>query len=147
LFFQSYPINNSLLELKFRELMMHVTANPANKDITNFFLSLKSDDSLGRMQRTMEENFCFNLPLEDYARLCGKSLSSFKRSFEEHYGQPPGRWLMDKRLHHARSLIQLTTKTMAEVAFESGFENASHFSRAYRRRFGETPRASREKVE
>jgi AraC-like DNA-binding protein len=145
-FYQSNSINKTLLELKFRELLMHVTGNPANKSITGFFHSMLINDSAGRMRKVMEENFCYNLKLEDYARLCGKSLSSFKRSFDDIYKTSPGQWLLEKRLNHARILIRNTTKPISEITFDCGFENTSHFSRAYRQFFGETPSDSRKEL-
>ena len=37
----------------------------------------------------------------------------------------------------------LPTVTIAEIAYEAGFNDLSHFYRAFRRRFGETPAAAR----
>lgn len=143
-FHQAQQVNNSLLELKFRELILQVVGNPANKDITDFFRSLEADDDTVRFRRILEENFRYNLRLEDYARLSGKSLSSFKRCFEERFGVPPGRWLLERRLQHARTLLVGTRKPVSEIAWESGFESASHFSRAYRQFYGHVPSEQRE---
>jgi AraC family transcriptional regulator, exoenzyme S synthesis regulatory protein ExsA len=46
---------------------------------------------------------------------------------------------MEKRLNHALHLLTNRGKTVAEAGFESGFESASHFSRAFRQRFGQPP--------
>jgi AraC-like DNA-binding protein len=53
---------------------------------------------------------------------------------------------MEKRLNHARHLLTNLGKTVSEAAFESGFENNSHFSRAFRQRFGVTPISTRGEV-
>ncbi|MBK6483295.1 MAG: helix-turn-helix transcriptional regulator [Chitinophagaceae bacterium] len=80
----------------------------------------------------MEDNFCFNLKLEVFARLSNRSLSAYKRDFLRLYHTTPGKWLLEKRLHNAKHLLSHLGKTVAEAAYESGFENVSHFSRAYK---------------
>jgi len=87
----------------------------------------------------MEANFRYNLSLEDYARLCHRSLSSFKRDFHRHFKQPPGRWLLRKRLEYAAGLLHNPRMTVSEVAFESGFEDVSHFSRVFKEHFKQPP--------
>jgi transcriptional regulator GlxA family with amidase domain len=83
------------------------------------------------------------LGLEEFARLCNRSLSSFKRDFQKQFGMSPGKWLLEKRLDHAHNLLNNTDKTVTEAAFETGFESRPHFSRAFRERFGISPRNSK----
>jgi AraC-like DNA-binding protein len=92
----------------------------------------------------MDDNFSFNLKLEEFARLSARSLSAFKRDFQYTYQTSPGKWLMEKRLNHAMHLLTNVNKSVSEAAFESGFESLSHFSRAFRHRFG-TPAATLKK--
>jgi transcriptional regulator GlxA family with amidase domain len=87
----------------------------------------------------MEDNFSYNLKLEEFAELCNRSLSAFKRDFKKHFSNTPGKWLLEKRLQHAHKLLQHSDKNVNEAAFESGFENTSHFSRSFKERFGYSP--------
>jgi len=129
----------SLLELKFRELILTMADNPVNVELLSYFSSLLQEPQTVSLQRVMEENFYFNLKLEDFARLSARSLSAFKRDFQRLFKTSPGKWLMEKRLNHALHLLTNMAKSVSEVAFESGFESASHFSRAFRERFGSSP--------
>ncbi|GAO42629.1 helix-turn-helix domain-containing protein [Flavihumibacter petaseus] len=129
----------SLLELKFRELILTIADNPRNAQLLSYFCSLLHEPRSLSLQRVMEDNYCFNLKLEAYARLCNRSLSAFKRDFQQAFGQAPGKWLMEKRLLHAKNLLNNHGKSISEAAFESGFENNSHFSRAFKQRFGVAP--------
>ncbi|MDP4263514.1 MAG: helix-turn-helix domain-containing protein [Bacteroidota bacterium] len=131
--------DQSLLELKFRELILTMADNPMNGEILSYFCSLLKGPQNVSLQRVMEDNFCFNLKLEEFARLSSRSLSAFKRDFLRLYHTSPGKWLMEKRLNHALHLLSNMGKTVSEAAFESGFESASHFSRAFRQRFGTSP--------
>ena len=87
----------------------------------------------------MEDNFSYNLKLGEFARLSNRSLSAFKRDFRKEFKVSPGKWLLEKRLHHARHLLSNSGKTVSEAAFESGFENPSHFSRVFHEQFGLAP--------
>jgi AraC family transcriptional regulator, exoenzyme S synthesis regulatory protein ExsA len=131
----------ALLELKFRELILTLADNAQNAELLSYFCSLLHEPQSVSLQRVMEDNYCFNLKLEEYALLCRRSLSAFKRDFEKIFDTSPGKWLLEKRLQHALHLLSNLNKTVGEAAFESGFENPSHFSRAFKERFGMSPAA------
>jgi len=131
--------DQSLLELKFRELILTIADNPANNDLLIYFHSLLREPRAVSLQRVMEDNFYFNLSLEEFARLSSRSLSAFKRDFQRLYHTSPGKWLKEKRLNHSMHLLTNLGKSVSETAFEGGFKNTSHFSRAFRQRFGASP--------
>lgn len=138
--------DQSLLELKFRELILLIADDPNNIELLSYFRSLQKDPHSLSLQRVMEENFCFNLRLEEFAKLGARSLSAFKRDFQRLYKTTPGKWLMEKRLSHANYLLTHQGRSVTDAAFESGFENASHFSRAFRQRFGTSPAFIRQRA-
>lgn len=138
-FGESHEPDKSLLELKFKELILTIADNPNNNELLSYFGSIMDEPQHASLQRTMEENYCFNLKLEAYAELCNRSLSTFKRDFQKIYHVTPGDWLLEQRLNHAFRLLRDGKKNISEATFESGFESASHFSRAFKKRFGITP--------
>lgn len=131
--------DQSLLELKFRELILTIADNPKNPELLSYFCSLLHEPQAVSLQRVMEDNYCFNLKLDEFAKLSNRSLSAFKRDFQKMFNTTPGKWLLEKRLNHAMHLLTNLGKTVAEASFESGFENPSHFSRVFRQRFGFSP--------
>jgi AraC-like DNA-binding protein len=135
----------SLLELKFKELILTIADNPHNKEMLSYFCSLIHEPRPVALQRLMADNFRYNLKLEQFARLSNRSLSAFKRDFQTTFHTTPGKWLLEKRLSYARSLLQNSVKTINEVAFESGFETPSHFSRAFKQMFEMNPSHIRQK--
>ncbi|MBC8045778.1 MAG: helix-turn-helix transcriptional regulator [Fimbriimonadaceae bacterium] len=137
--------DKSLLELKFKELILTIADNNTNTELLSYFCSLLQEPLVVSMQKIMEDNYCFNLKLEQYATLCNKSLSAFKRDFQKHFDTTPGKWLLEKRLNHAKHLLKNMDKTVSEAAFESGFENPSHFSRSFKERFGISPISAKQK--
>src|SRR5688572_11784165 len=98
----AYP-PEELLELKFRELLLNTIINPANQELKAYLykLSIIGKDDL---RDVMERNYRYDLQLNEFARLCHRSLSSFKRDFYSAYGTPPGRWLLERRLEAAHHL-------------------------------------------
>lgn len=131
-------VNRSLLELKCKELILNAVHNLSNEELRSYFCSLLTEGGAERMKKIMEENFYYNLSLDDFAKLCDRSLSSFKRDFTKIFNVSPGRWLTDRRLQHAELLLNTSSKNVSEIAFDCGFENTSHFSRAFKDKFGRT---------
>ena len=138
-YFEGVAPDQSLLELKFRELILTIAGNPKNTELLSYFQSLLQEPQSISLQRIMESNYCFNLKLEQFAQLSNRSLSAFKRDFYRQYKCTPGKWLTEKRLEHSMNLLSNANRTVSEAAFESGFESPSHFSRAFRQHFGMSP--------
>jgi AraC family transcriptional regulator, exoenzyme S synthesis regulatory protein ExsA len=136
----------ALLELKFRELILSIADNPKNKEMQSYFSSLLHQPQVVSLQKIMDDNYCFNLKLEEYAQLSNRSLSAFKRDFQKQFDTTPGKWLLEKRLNHAMHLLSNTDKTVSEASFESGFENPSHFSRSFRQHFGLAPTRVKQQI-
>lgn len=138
--------DQSLIELKFKELILMIAGNTYNAEMLAYFCSLLQEPQQVSLQRIMEDNFSYNLKMEQYAALCNRSLSAFKRDFKKHFNNTPGKWLLEKRLQYASTLMGTLNKTVNEAAFESGFENVSHFSRSFKERFGHSPKAVKNSV-
>ena len=134
-----------LLELKFRELLLNIITNSANKELTAYFYKLFLTNTVD-LPDIMDRNCCYALELHDYARLCHRSLSSFKRDFQTVYGTPPGHWLHEKRLGKARHLLVTSDISITDIAVDSGFKNYTHFSRAFKNHFGVSPLQCRKQV-
>ena len=128
----------ALLELKFRELIMSVLSSANNQRLSAYLLSLCRKNRVC-LQEVMEKNFIYNMKLEEFARISGRSLASFKRDFIAVYNTTPARWLLRKKLEYAKQLLQVTDKNINELSFDAGFESASHFIRSFRRQYNVTP--------
>jgi AraC-like DNA-binding protein len=105
---------------------------PANPKLSAYFRSLAMCDA-PPLPAIMEANFCHSLPLDAFAKMCHRSLSSFKREFRRCYGTTPGKWLIGRRLECAAQMLRTTSMSMTEIALECGFEEPSHFSAPSRR--------------
>lgn len=135
---QGKKIPDKIMELKFREMLLNICSDQNNTDIKNVFYTL-SQNVDGEIEQIMEEQYIYNLKVDEFARLCGKSISSFKREFKKIYNTTPGKWLVTKRLYLARNLILNTTFTIQQICYDCGFESDSHFVRAFKKQFDMTP--------
>ena len=77
---------------------------------------------------------------EGLANLAGISVRQLERLFKLHLGRTISEHYSEVRMRHARILLRQTSLSVLQVAIASGFTNASHFSRSYRKRFGHSPR-------
>ncbi len=127
-----------LLELKFKELILDLISSPENGSLAMYFKSL-CNTSKSSIREIMESNFAYNMKLNEFARLSGRSLTSFKRDFKEMYKISPGKWLARKKIEYARHLLETTDKNVNELTSDCGFENPSHFIKNFREAYSMTP--------
>lgn len=144
-FSQKIPPSESLLELKFKELLFNIFSDPTNADLLSYINSI-DDQYKTPLWQVMEANYTFNLAIEEFARIAQRSVTAFKREFHEYYLATPGKWLTQKRLEYAKILLDTSKKNVSEIADESGFENLTHFSRIFKEKYGLSPIYYRKKT-
>ena len=132
----AHPTPAPLQELKVREgALVLLQAAPALHAVLFDFREPGKID----LAAFMEQNFRFNVPLSRFAYLTGRSLATFKRDFGQLFRQPPGRWLVQRRLQEAYFLLQEQGLSPSAVYLEVGFEDLSHFSFAFKKAYGLAP--------
>ena len=87
----------------------------------------------------LEHNCREDLTIDDMATYTGRSVATFKRDFAKLSHLSPMRWLVRRRLLAALDDIQSGKKSIAEAYRNSGCNNRSHFTTAFKREFGITP--------
>lgn len=87
----------------------------------------------------MEKNYMFNMPMQKFSYLTGRSLTTFKRDFKKAFNTTPQKWIIQKRLELAHHLLSEKKQKPIDVYLETGFENLSHFSFAFKKYFGYAP--------
>jgi AraC family transcriptional regulator, exoenzyme S synthesis regulatory protein ExsA len=122
--------------LKVKEaVQLLLQSMPALKD----FLFDFSEPHKIDLEKFMLSNFYFNVPVERFAQLTGRSLAGFKRDFQKTFGMAPRQWLQEKRLTEARYLIVDKNKKPSSIYLDLGFESLSHFSHSFKKKYGKAP--------
>ena len=88
-------------------------------------------------------HFADNVSLQELADHAHLSISALERRFKKYLSKTPLQYLADVRLENARRLLVETNLPIAVVADESGFRDASYFSRRFKRKFSLLPREFR----
>ena len=132
---QSEKINKKLAAIKTNEaieLLLHLQSS-----LRSFLFDFSEPYKID-LEKFMLQNFHYNVPIEHFAKLTGRSLAAFKRDFGHIFQTPPRRWLQEKRLAEAYHLIQQKKRKPTEIYLEVGFENLSHFYTSFKQKFGIT---------
>ena len=87
----------------------------------------------------MERHYMFNMTLDRFSYLTGRSLATFRRDFKKMYRTTPQKWLTAKRLQLAHYQLAEKQRKPNDIYIEVGFENLSHFSYAFKSHFGYSP--------
>lgn len=122
-----------LANLKIREAIeLLLQSNPDLKNILfDFSAPYKID-----LEKFMNQNYMFNVPIESFAKLTGRSLSGFKRDFFKVFNMAPKQWLREKRLDEAYYLVKHKQQKPSDFYMDLGFENLSHFYFSFKQKFG-----------
>jgi len=127
--------NSSLLEIKLLEFL-HLVVDTQFKE--TLFAS-----EIGKQRRNIEqlmlEHYDKNLSISDFASLSGRSLSTFNREFKQKYIKTPKQWLIEIKIHKAKKLLD-EGLSVTDSAFEVGYQNVSHFIKAYKSIYDKTPK-------
>ena len=88
----------------------------------------------------MEHNYWRELTVEELADTCKLNRSYFSKIFKEYAGCPPQEFLIRLRLSKAADLMKGTGNSIGVIASMCGYPNQLHFSRAFHKRYGLSPR-------
>ena len=129
---------NNLVSL----LATHYIQNYSNYfDLKNNQIATSKFDQtqVDKIDSYIEENIGSNISVDDMADLLGCSKFYFLREFKKLIGVTPYQYLMNIRLEKARTALSSGSVNIAVTAYELGFNDQSHFTRAFKNHFGMTP--------
>jgi AraC-like DNA-binding protein len=131
--------HHKVTRAKLFELLHLLSIGEGGEAFVRTLLTLKNKEKRN-IRDFMNANFNKSLTVEDYAYLTGRSLSTFNRDFKRQFNLSPKKWLMDKRLERAYTLLTHNHTSVTDIAFEVGYENFSHFIKAFHKKFGISPK-------
>jgi len=132
-------VTSSLLQLI--SVQIYRLGETSNMNLLDSRVSARfSDQDLRRSIDFLNDKIDQNVTLADFAAEFNMSPFHFSRVFKCATGFPPHQYQLRLRIARARErLLQRPKPTIAELAFELGFSDESHFRRHFKRIVGVTP--------
>lgn len=100
-------------------------------------------NGIARARDRIEESLADGVTLDELAAEAGISRYYFARAFRDAVGEPPHKYLTRRRIEKAKSLLLSSDMDLSELALSVGFSSQSHFSSAFRKMVGQSPRQYR----
>lgn len=97
------------------------------------------DPAVGRALAAMHARPQRDWSMVDLAREAGLSRSTLTERFKHYLGKPPMAYLSNWRLNLGADALRTTSRGVAEIAGEVGYESEAAFNRAFKRAFGTPP--------
>lgn len=98
-------------------------------------------NALSKAVQCINANYRSDINLKELSESVGMSYSVFRRTFHDHTGFAPWKYVQHMRLAHARHRLATSTDTITQLADELGFSSPFHLSKAFRKEFGISPMA------
>jgi AraC-like DNA-binding protein len=134
-------IMSKMSELLFVEAVRrYLTTIP---DAETGFLAGLRDPAVGKALALMHTQVARDWTAEDLADAVNLSRSAFADRFSQLMGQPPMRYLTGWRMQAAKHKLREARQTIAQIAFDVGYESEAAFTRAFKREVGMPPAAWR----
>lgn len=122
-----------------KEILYHILRGEQGSILRALALRDSGSHRITQIVRFMQENFNQSLDISSIARFAGMGNSTLHHVFEKIVGQSPIQYLKKIRLHQARLMIVSNGLSASEAAYKVGYNNASQFSREFKRQFGLPP--------
>lgn len=118
---------------------MHLLRLPRAVEPTPLMRGGLSRSQLRQALDQIEDAIESGISLRELARKAGLSRTYFAEAFQRATGSSPHRYLTQRRIARAQTLLHHTGQPLAEIALQCGFCNQAHFSQAFRQATGTTP--------
>ncbi|KQC29462.1 helix-turn-helix domain-containing protein [Flagellimonas eckloniae] len=131
-------VNNDLLELKVKELLLLLIQTNYIDSVQELITDLYSVKTI-KLNEVVTLHTFSNLSVNEMAKLCNMSLSSFKRAFKTFFNDSPNNYLNTKKIEKAKELLQISELNISDIAYETGFNDPQYFTRLFKKRIGLSP--------
>lgn len=134
--------------MQFMSILYELSRCPGARTLaTSSFAKVEVESDSRRVLKVknyIAKNYMDEIRLTTLAEIAGMSPSAFSRFFKLHTGRNLSEYIIEMRLGYASRMLVDTAKSIAEISYQSGFNNLSNFNRIFRKRKGCSPSEFRE---
>ncbi|GIN74542.1 AraC family transcriptional regulator [Bacillus sp. J14TS2] len=128
-----------MIRLKTVELLMWIMEADLNQLYLYKFFSKCNIEKTRAIKEYMEEHLAEHMTIEQLCHQFEITPTVFKSCFKELYHHPPYEYLLKMRMVKAAELLELSDKNIMTIALDTGYENSSNFTRAFKNIYRVTP--------
>ncbi len=136
---------SEIYRCKIDEFMLLLKALYSESDIVNFLNPLAANHI--DFKDFVMYNYSRVHNVEEFARLAGCSVSTFKRRFAEHFPIPAYQWIQVQRSKLILQDLANNILTLKQISDKHGFTSPSHLNRFCKRYFGTSPSVMRKEFD
>ena len=129
-------VESQLMKLAVLLLHRHSTASQAAKILPSSGLTR---NQARRVLDYIESNLSRELTLSELAGIAELSLHHFARMFKKTMGMAPYKYVLERRVEHAKVMLRSTRASLVDISLSVGFYSQSHFTSTFGRMVGATP--------
>jgi len=122
-----------------REILYRVLSNEGGDGLLQMVRAEETLATIGRATDWMHDHLDTPIAVEELAARAEMSMSTFYRAFKDATGTTPTQYHKTLRLHEARRLVALRSRSMTAISETVGYASPAQFSRDYKRTFGSAP--------
>ena len=142
----TYDKKDIAYELELKSMLFSLFANLykynyVHKENTHNELTDYIQNKMKTVLNYVQENFNRDMSIEEIAKLCNFSEYHFMRFFKKHMNMTCVEYVNNVRLEKAVELFEQGNTSILEVSLSVGFHNLSYFHRAFKNKYGMTPRS------
>ncbi|MCK5207466.1 MAG: helix-turn-helix transcriptional regulator, partial [Cyclobacteriaceae bacterium] len=134
--------DESIIKTKLKEFVLLMAKSQEAPSQLDFLSAIFKPLEI-QFKTTILQNIYSNLSIDELARLCHLSPSSFKRKFQESFNTSPKKYISKKKVEKAASLLKTADSRVSDIAYDVGFDSLATFSRNFIAIYGKSPSAYR----
>ncbi|MCK5102130.1 MAG: helix-turn-helix transcriptional regulator, partial [Cyclobacteriaceae bacterium] len=134
--------DESIIKTKLKEFVLLMAKSQEAPSQLDFLSAIFKPLEI-QFKTTILQNIYSNLSIDELARLCHLSPSSFKRKFKESFNTSPKKYISKKKVEKAASLLKTADSRVSDIAYDVGFDSLATFSRNFIAIYGKSPSAYR----
>jgi transcriptional regulator GlxA family with amidase domain len=100
----------------------------------------RNNQKLYQIYEYVSKNFQQKIELDEAAKIANMSKTAFCRFFKNKTNKTFSEFLNEMRINYAKKLLAEGRLTVAQIAYECGFNSPSYFNRQFKAHTGKTPK-------
>ncbi|HEX2845426.1 MAG TPA: AraC family transcriptional regulator [Chitinophagaceae bacterium] len=136
--------------MKLTDTLYTIASSRSFRYISQSFMQGHNQKESGRMSKIFDfvlNNYTRDIRVNEVAKIVNMADNSFSRYFSQRTRKTFNAFLTEIRLNHASKLLLENKMSVAEICFDSGFNNLSNFNRQFLKQYKMNPLAYRKNYE